>query len=334
MLRPRLTFFCELPPDKLERLFAEPAVIADLKALGAGLSLAILDLSDQRAEVVRRLNQEGIPVVAWLLLPKEEGYFFHLDNAQQAARFYTDFKAWTAAHQLQWAGIGLDIETDINEMEWLARRQWLSFFVAALRRLLNHEHFRRAQMIYSGLVARIQADGYRVDSYIFPTVFDERRVGATLLQRLFGIIDIPADRDVPMLYSSFVGADGSVLCSYAPEALSIGVGSTGGGIEVGEAGELRALTWDEFARDLRFGARLCRDLHIYSLEGCVRQGFLARLKTFDWGYYTPMPHESIRRVNRIRRLARVGLWLTAHPWLTLAGWIGLAWLISRPNRRA
>jgi hypothetical protein len=39
----------------------------------ASISLGLLDLSPLRAAVVHKLNEAGIPVVAWLLLPVQEG---------------------------------------------------------------------------------------------------------------------------------------------------------------------------------------------------------------------------------------------------------------------
>jgi hypothetical protein len=64
-MKPRLTFFCELEADALEALFADSSVIGNLATLEASVSLGILDLSPGRAAVVRRLNEAGIPVIAW-----------------------------------------------------------------------------------------------------------------------------------------------------------------------------------------------------------------------------------------------------------------------------
>lgn len=80
MALPRITFFCELDPHPLQDLF-DQRLVNDLLDLHASLSLGIIDLSPQRAQVVQRLNQAGVPVIAWLLLPKDEGYWFNLDNA-------------------------------------------------------------------------------------------------------------------------------------------------------------------------------------------------------------------------------------------------------------
>jgi hypothetical protein len=44
----------------------------ELVELRAEVAVAILDFAPERAAVVRRLNQAGIPVIAWIMLPKEE----------------------------------------------------------------------------------------------------------------------------------------------------------------------------------------------------------------------------------------------------------------------
>lgn len=111
-LRPRLTFACELDRGRLAELFADSAVIDDLLALEARVALMCSDFSDERAGVVRRLNDAGVPVVGNPLLPLAEGYYFTADNADRAVGSYQEFRAWTRRHQLAWGGVSLDIEPD------------------------------------------------------------------------------------------------------------------------------------------------------------------------------------------------------------------------------
>jgi len=327
--QPQLTFFCELEADALQALFANPSIIDDLTALKASVSLGILDLSPERAAVVRRLNEAGIPVIAWQLLPQEQGYWFNLGNAPQAAARYADFGAWTAKHGLQWAGVGVDIEPDIHEIQQLLGDKE-RLLPTLLRRAFDNERLRRAQVAYSALVTQMRTDGYRVDSYQFPFIVDERKAGSTLLQRVAGLADVPADREVLMLYTSFLRPRGpGVLWSYAPDAQSVGVGSTGGGVEVGGIGDIPPLNWDEFSQDLRLARCWSDDIHVFSLEGCVRQGFLAWLKTFDWAQPITPPLATARQVERVRKALRVVLWASAHPFVVLGGLIGALWLLSR-----
>jgi hypothetical protein len=313
MRAPRLTFFCELGATPLRALFDDPEVLEELVALEARVSLGLVDLSAERAGVVRRLGQAGVPVIAWLLLPEDQGYWFNRDNAVHATARYADFLAWTAAHGLRWDGVGLDIEPDIHELRRLLAGRWLRL-PALLPGLLRGGRLHRARAEYSALLALIRADGYRVDTYQLPFIVDDRRAEATLLQRLTGVLDLPADREVLMLYSSFVRPHGpGVLWSYGPEAQSIAVGSTGGGVDVPGLIDVPPLSWEELTRDLRLARRLCVDLHLFSLEGCVRQGFLPRLRTFDWEGPVELPRREAGRLALLRRTASLGL--RASAWL-------------------
>ncbi len=314
MPQPRLTFACELEPAPLQALFSDPAVIANLLALHAAVSLGILDHSAERAEVVRRLNRAGVPVVAWLLLPKDQGYWFGLDNAPAAGGCYAALKAWSTEQGLRWSGIGVDIETDLGQMQALRAGHRCAALAALAGRIMDGERLRRAQRIYAALLAQMRADGYTVESYQFHFIVDERAAGSTLVQRIFGIVDVPADREVLMLYSNFHGAAGpAILWSYAADAGAAGVGSTGGGVD----STLQALDWDGLARDLRLAYRRAPEIFIFSLEGCVRQGFLARLLDFDWNAPLVAPDGS-DQVKAWRSALRAGLWASAHPWTILA----------------
>ncbi|MEW5868624.1 MAG: hypothetical protein AB1894_05060 [Chloroflexota bacterium] len=313
MAFPRITFFCELETEALLALVNDD-LIADLSAMKAYLSLGILDLGPERAAVVQRLNRAGVPVIAWLLLPREQGYWFNLYNAAQAAARYADFTAWTVEYGLQWAGIGLDIEPDLQDLTQLARSR-LRVAAIIVRRLLDWRTLRKARAVYADLVAQMHADGYHVDSYQFPVIADERQMGSTLLQRAAGLVDLPGaavDREVWMLYSSFVRPHGAgIIACYAPEAQSVGLGTTMAGMDA-EFGDYPPLGWGELARDLRLAWSWCEDLHIYSLEGCVSQGYLERLKTFVWDAPILMPEESLTRVSAWRSALRSALWVAAH----------------------
>jgi hypothetical protein len=191
---PRLTFFCELAAEPLQAFFADPAVLEHLVALKASVSLGLLDLGAERAAVVRQLHAAGVPVIAWQLLPAEQGYWFNLDNAPQGRARYEAFRQWTVEHGLHWDGVGLDIEPDIAELRRLLAQRW-RYLPALLRRLRRGEQLRQARETYAALVARIRADGYRVDTYQLPLIVDEREAGSTLLQRLLGVLPRLRDFD-------------------------------------------------------------------------------------------------------------------------------------------
>jgi hypothetical protein len=146
------------------------------------------------------------------------------------------------------------------------------------------------------------------------------------------LIDIDVEREVLMLYSSFFRPDGAALLwSYAPDADSIGVGSTGGGVDIEGAIDVAPLSWEEFSRDLHLCVMQGKPIHIFSLEGCVEQGFLSKLSTFAWDDPTDVPGKSM-----VIRAGRTGiaslLWTLERPWvilLTLASVIGLGFLFKQ-----
>ena len=105
-----ITYFVELPSPALAHLFARSEVIAGLTSSGSGVAMAMLDLDEARAGVVRSLNELGVPVTAWLVLELSQGYWLTADNAELAHRRYSAVLAWAQEHDLRLEAMGLDIE--------------------------------------------------------------------------------------------------------------------------------------------------------------------------------------------------------------------------------
>jgi hypothetical protein len=300
---PTLSFFCELRGPELVRLFQDPALIPLLKKLGATVTIGLVDLSRERAQVARQLNAAGVPVAAWLLLPEESGYWFNAHNATEAWERYGDFIAWTRAHRLRWSRVGIDIEPNIDEVRMVRQRPLA--LLRAIPRIFRC--IRQNREMYQGLVARVHADGYPVDAYVFPFIHTEREAGTEVLQRITGMIDLHVDREIAMLYTSFVRPYGEgFLDFYAKHFPAVAVGVTGGGVEEG-LDPPPPLTWDEFTRDLRLTRRHTRDIHVFSLEGCVEQGYLERLVDFDWGVPTHAPPDALERAAALTRQMKFAL---------------------------
>ncbi|MEJ2705972.1 MAG: hypothetical protein P8074_00030 [Anaerolineales bacterium] len=335
---PRLTFFCELDAGSLEALLT-PSVINQLVELKAGISLGILDLVAERAAVVKKLNAAQIPLTAWILLPQEQGYWINLENFSQAEQRYEQFKSWTAQHDLQWEAVGFDIEPDMRDFKiWFEDKRRL--LPKLFRRLVARKQLKTSQAAYARLVERIHEDGYFVESYNLPFILDERTARSSLIRRLFGIVDVPTDREVLMLYSSFfrnpkdaTGASAGsmagigILSSYGPDAQAIAVGSTGGGVD-NLFGDFKPLEWSEFSRDLRLAWLWSENIYVFSLEGCIERGFFSRLNTFEWDYPILVPEEPARRVDAWRNTLSTILWISAHFSYLVTAIIGLVWLSS------
>ena len=130
---PALTFFVELDPPELAALFNDEHMIEQLKTMSAHLSIGLKDLSPERAAVIKKLNGLDIPVTAWLLLPHSQGYWFNLDNIDQAERRYEDFLVWTKQFSLKWDRVGLDIEPDIHLVQSYKDGFWSGLKYAARR---------------------------------------------------------------------------------------------------------------------------------------------------------------------------------------------------------
>ena len=332
MPQPRLTFACELSSERLDDLFADRSIIAGLRALNSRVALALAAFTPERAGVVHRLNDEGVPVVAIPLLSFDEGYYFTADNFLRAADRYEEWKAWTEEQRLVWDAVGLDIEPDVRLYQQIADNPW-GVVPMLLPRILQRDRPRRAAVAYAGLVARIRADGWQVENYQFPLIADERRAGSDLLQRLAGLVEVSTDREVWMLYSSFLRSVGpGMIWSYGPEASAIAVGSTGGAPDIPGHPQVPSLGWDELERDLLLASRFCDDLYIHSLEGCVEHGFFERISSIGWEEQAGPP-DSARTASGIRSLLTAALWTSAHPVLTLGGVVASACVWSRARRR-
>jgi hypothetical protein len=314
MQPPTLTFVCELDVARLTRLFDDPSVLADLRALRARVLLMLSDYHPERARVAQQLNAAGIPVVGVPLVPADRGYYFTPENVPQARASYQRFTEWTAEHGLAWDAVGLDIEPDASVYWQIIRNPWgLARLLAP--RLADTSRPARAQAAYAALVERIHADGWTVENYQMPLLADERRAGSTLLQRVLGLVDVRTDREVWMQYNSFMrGLGPGLLWSYGPEAAAIAVGTTGGGPDVPGHPQMLTQTWEEFTRDLRLARHFTDQIYVHSLEGCVWQGFLGRLRSFDWTEASAPPPRAWQ-ADLLRRALRGALWGSAHPWL-------------------
>ncbi|MGB4595440.1 MAG: hypothetical protein WBI14_06000 [Anaerolineaceae bacterium] len=314
---PELTFFTELDSEKLTQLFNNRFVIDDLRALKAGVSIGMLDLSIERAAVVKKLNRFNIPVVGWLLLPKEQGYWFNLENFPYAIARYEAFKSWTVENKLEFVGIGLDIEPDFHEAEAFKQRQ-LKVVKPAFRRLIDKKAYRQAVLAYTGLVNQIHADSWLVEGYDMVAIQDDRKARSTAIQRVMGLVDLPVDRSVLMLYSSFSRPNGhKLLQAYLLETDSVGIGVTGGGVEMEGLSDKPFMTWEEFSTDLRLAWQAGKPIHVFSLEGCVEQGWLERLNTFEWSKSVENPNTQLVKLGRVA--LQTTAWLIERPLVALLG---------------
>jgi Kef-type K+ transport system membrane component KefB len=67
---------------------------------------------------------------------------------------------------------------------------------------------------------------------------------------------------------------------------------------------------------------------VYSLEGCVRQGFMPKLKAMDWTQAVVIPAESLKKSAQSSKGIHAILWLGSHLLYFIAAFLLLAiWLV-------
>jgi hypothetical protein len=277
--KPVLSFFNEMEGAALKKLFTDTTIIPELKNLNAQVRMGMLDTSRERKEILQSLNKAGVPVVAWLLLPKEKGYWFHSKNGPQAIARYHEIKQWADRNQIVFSGIGLDLELDINDID-LVKNHKVKLIGTIISRLYDKKQVAAGRKIYDSLVNEIRNDGYKVESYYVPFIRYENEKGRTALQQVSGFLDIKTDTDIPMLYSSFMGNGYGLLKVLAKDenVKSVAIGSTGGGFDT----TLPSMQWQDLVHDIQYASSFADEIHIFSLEGAVQKGFLPKIKTINF----------------------------------------------------
>jgi hypothetical protein len=332
---PQLMFACcDHGLNQMQSVLTNADVIANLKSLHAGLAVAIVDFTPERAELVRRLNRDGIPVIASLSMPPEQGSYFNAENAAEAAARFAAFDAWSREQGLRWNGVGLDIEPNFAELASL-NGHWWRLFTTFLRRAVDFQRMGRARRVYSALIANIRSRGYFVLTFQLPYLPVERKAHSSLLDRMLGTVDVRSDQEVLMLYTSYAGPAGAaIIWKLGPDAQSIAICCTDGDPAANPA----VLDWSGFSRDLIVASHFSHVIGVYNLEGCVHQGFLPRLETMNWSQSVTIPAVAIRSANQHLRMLRLVLWISSHllylvfvPLLAIA-LMGWRWRIRKMKR--
>jgi hypothetical protein len=321
--RPHLIFFAEEGGEPLLELLAEPGVLDALAAGAFGVAVALPRLDEPQAEAVRRLNERGVPAVAWLMLPPEDGETLNLQNYPRALERYQAFRGWARAAGLRFEAVGLDIEPPPDDLE---RGGWHALRAIAGRLWLARDNalFPSARAAYIELVALIQQDGYEVHTYQLPLIADDRRAGTTIVQRALDIVDLPSDLDV-LVCSSEVPIDalgfelgGALVESYGPAADALAVGAGSGGSDA-------PLPWGTLRRDLLLAARYVDTIYIATLETVVAGGLLERIAALEWD--GPARAAVVRRgLVGLVRAALFGALLLGRHGRTVLAWCG--WLLA------
>ncbi|NOK60715.1 MAG: hypothetical protein GFH27_549297n316 [Chloroflexi bacterium AL-W] len=333
---PQLIFTLNLEGSMLLQLLQQPGVLNILSKHRYSIALGLPEFDEEHATAARLLNEHSIPLVAWLIFASEDDDAFNAQNYPQALACYRKFHVWTTEQQLRFDAIGLEIAppTEAVRME----KHYVRHIINRIRLAHDNVLYPAAQNAYGELIAMIHRDGYEVHTYQVPLIADDRRIGTTLVQRAFDIVDIPTDLEV-LMCSSGVPIDalngdlgGALITSYGPAADAIGVGGIG---ELGE--EEHASAWPILHRDLLLAAQFTDVIYIDSLVTCVERKLLPQLITVDWD--APAKAMPLRQglVTVARSVLAVAL-LTSRFGPTVIAWSGwalalLLWLRGQGFRK-
>lgn len=264
----RLSFFTELSGSGLASLLSAD-VLAALVRLRARLAVGTVDLSEATATALARLDDAGVPVTAWLLLERADGYFPNAFNGTAALARLDALLALRATHTLRFDSIGVDVEPPLTEV--LAA---LSSPLSQALRWRKRRALGSADTECAALAARVRGAGLALERYVLPVSLDEHTAAHRGWTERLGLAPLREGNGIPMLYTSLMGPLAlGLLHAYAPGVAVVGLGSTGGGLD-----DRPKLNWAALERDLRLVAAHGADARIFSLEGCVAQDLLPRLE--------------------------------------------------------
>lgn len=310
--KPDLSFFVELKGADFNALFSDTTLVVKLVEMKASLRVGLPDFSPERTEAIHRLNQAGIPLIAWLLLSEEEGYWFHMNNGDKAIRRYLDFKNWTIENNLKWEGIGIDLELDFNDAR-MGVKHPLKLAWKAYKRLYDNRSLENGKVVYNKLISQILDDGYNLESYVIPFIYDERISKTASFQKLLGLIDIQTPHEIPMVYTSVLG-NPSMIASYCIEGEPIALGITGGGVVI-EGIQPKFLTKDELIRDMLISNQYSSGVIIFCLEAAWKNGWLSAIESLDYTRSLPdLKIDSEKQENMRKTIQRL-LIVLDHPLL-------------------
>jgi hypothetical protein len=296
-VRPQLYFACCGHLSEVQSILSNPAEVADLKDLHAGLAVSISDFTPTGAQIVRRLNDNGIPAIAGIVLPGDQGYYVNAGNAPQTAARFDEFEDWARDNSLQWVAVGLDIEPANRDFEALKQGNKLRFASKLIWRYFDVARVYRARAAYAALIRRIQAQGYSVQTDQMPFIIPDRREHSTMFERLFRVVDVRGNLEAVMIYTSFrPSLDSAMIWELGPDAQAIAVGT------------VPPLDWDAFSRDLIVASHFTSIVGVYDLEGCVQQGFLPRLETMNWGQSVVIPAQAIQKAALLIKGVQTVTW--------------------------
>jgi hypothetical protein len=185
-------------------------------AAGHGLELyQVMQQADFRSPALASLlaaaSARGAGARAWIVLPKDAGYWPGETNLDAFGAAVDDFLAWVSAAKLPVGWITFDLEPDWAYTQAMAKimadttnPHRIDDLIALVKTHVDAAGFAAAQAKLAAIVGRVHAAGLRAHAVTYPMVLDGMKKGNTFLEDGFDIpvSGIPWDEVSFMVYRS------------------------------------------------------------------------------------------------------------------------------------
>lgn len=181
-----IKFFVEYPPENLSGTgrtrpeFLRKNILTE-EVCGAlaerhwGMAMATSDFSEGTTKLVQWMNKNfsDVPIVAWLVLPHEQGYWTNEENLRETDAGLGELIKWVDTNSLVISGIGFDIELPVQWSAKALKNGISGYALAVLRRRWEklYQADKRGEnpsQEFSYIVGRARGQGIPTEAYTMP----------------------------------------------------------------------------------------------------------------------------------------------------------------------
>ena len=257
-------------------------------------------------ELVRKANKLGIPVISWVVVPYEQGYWAYQGNAPANAEAVKAWAAWKRANQLRFVSVVLD-----QEFSWQNLRTYVPLVMSRDQQKLDAwmagnvdpEAQCHALHVYRDLISWAHRQGIRADAAVAPMVVDDVEDGDMALQNELQIsASSRYDRMYLMAYRSAVSQAGFdpgpayIAANFASMQRHFG---GGGQVSLGIPGQAPYGDLQALVQDVRLLAGLgAKAVPIFSIEEMVHAFGADGVRAVADAARHPMKREELARLSK------------------------------------
>ena len=158
--------------------------------------------SPELESLLRTAASLGIPIIAWMLLVEDDGYWFSEENLSLARTHVFEFVDWIEENDIPLEWLMFDMEMSLEKTRLLEQGDLVGVTIPMLRDNIDMEAYNQATEDYAQLVRDLQNRGYVVTAAAYPFILDDLLDGDREIQDAFNtpIEDVPFDEIYFMAY--------------------------------------------------------------------------------------------------------------------------------------